>query len=153
MSVEPIRHEYHVRCTPDHAFESYAYGIGRWWPGTYSADAATFNDVHIEPRVGGAVIESHEGGETYRWGEVLVWAPGERLTYTSTLAQTRESPSEITVTFRPDDDGCLVVFEHGGWDEHNEPDRRKFGDWPLILSRFVDMAEDKASRSSGFSAC
>ena len=31
---------------------------------------------------------------------------------TSTLAQTRESPSEIAVVFTPDGERCRVVFEH-----------------------------------------
>ena len=151
MSLEPIRHEYHLRCTAERAFDTYA-DIGRWWPGTYTADAATFSGVHIEARVGGSVIESHEGGRSHRWGEVTVWAPGVRLAYTSTLGQTDDSPSEITVTFSPEEGGCRVVFEHGGWDERNEPDRRKFRDWPLILSRFVDMAEAGTTGTSGSSA-
>jgi hypothetical protein len=33
------------------------------------------------------------------------------------------------------------VFEHGGWNEENKQDCSKFRDWPVILERFVAMAE------------
>lgn len=141
MSIQQIRHEYTIRATPQRAFEVYATRIDEWWPATYSADPATFTAVHIDDTVGGSVQALHDGGVTYIWGEVTAWEPGERLSYTSTLAQTGESPSQITVTFAPHPDGCRVVFEHGGWDEINEPDRRKFGDWQLILKGFIDLAE------------
>ena len=96
------------------------------------------------------MIELHTGGQRYQWGEVTAWEPGERLSCTSTLAQTRESPSEIVVTFEPAADGCRVRFEHGGWDERYEADRRKFGDGPLILAGFVELAErERTPQTSG----
>jgi hypothetical protein len=141
MSAQPIRHEVVVRAAAAQAFEAYASGIGRWWPAAYTADPATFTDVRIEPHVGGAVVESHRTGAQHPWGEVTVWEPGMRLAYSSTLAQRRDSPSMITVTFEDVAEGCRVVFEHGGWDERNEDQRTKFGDWPAILAGYVAYAE------------
>ena len=43
--------------------------------------------------------------------------------------------------FEQEDRGCTVRFEHGGWNERNSADRRKFGDWPLLLGRFAALAE------------
>jgi hypothetical protein len=148
MGTEPITHEYLLRCSPEHAFDAYAVRIGDWWPAMYSADASTFSGVSIEPHVGGAVLEEHRDGETHRWGEVTAWERGRLLSYTSTLAQTRESPSVIMVRFSPAGAGCRMIFEHGGWNERNQDDRRKFGDWPLILARFVELAEPPADKSA-----
>ena len=141
MSLNPIRHEYVVDCGPDRAFDAYANRMSQWWDPKYTADPETFEGVSIEPRLGGEVIETNRGHQRIPWGQVTVWEPGRQLSYTSTPAQTRESPSEITVLFTPDGDGCRVVFEHGGWNEENKQDSSKFRDWPVILKRFVALAE------------
>jgi len=141
MSLDPIRHEYVVGCTPDRAFDTYANRIAEWWDPRYTANPDTFDGVSIEPHVGGEVVETHRGDQRIPWGNVTVWEPGRQLSYTSTLAQTHESPSEITVRFTPDGDRCRVAFEHGGWNEGNKQARSKFQDWPVILARFVALAE------------
>ncbi len=56
------------------------------------------------------------------------------------LAQDPAHPSEVAVEFVPDGDGCLVRFAHGGWTEANVADRKKFGDWPVMLDRFAALA-------------
>ena len=92
----------------------YTGRIGEWWDPRYTANAETFEGVTIEPRVGGRVFATHGDSGRGDWGEVLVWEPGRRLVYTSTLAQSPEHPSEIAVDFEPDGPGCLVEFAHGG---------------------------------------
>lgn len=141
MSLEPIRHELVVRCTPERGFEKYATRMGEWWHPLYTADAVSFSGVTVETRVGGRVVETHAGGAEYEWGRVTAWEPGRRFGYTSTLAQAQDVPSEIVVRFAPHPDGCAVRFEHGGWTDGNASDRRKFGDWPVILARFAALAE------------
>jgi hypothetical protein len=32
-------------------------------------------------------------------------------------------------------------FEHGGWTEANAAGRKKFGDWRVMLDRFVAFAD------------
>jgi hypothetical protein len=74
-----------------------------------------------------------------------VWEPGRRLVYTSTLALTREHPSEISVRFTPHGQGCRMRFEHGGWNAGNASYRAKFGDWALILDRYAALAHGGAA--------
>ncbi|MGH2361159.1 MAG: SRPBCC domain-containing protein [bacterium] len=121
MSLEPIAHEYDLRCSPAHAFDVYVNRIGEWWHPDYTANPQSLEAVTIEPRVGGRVYATHrdEGEDT--WGRVTVWEPPRRLVYTSTLAQGQDDPSEITVRFTPSGDGCKVRFEHGGWNEATRP--------------------------------
>jgi uncharacterized protein YndB with AHSA1/START domain len=137
----PIAHEYRLRCSPERAFAAYAGQIGRWWHPLYTANPETLQAVTIEPRVGGRVFATHGDLGEVDWGRVTTWEPGRRLAYTSVLAQDRAHPSEIRVDFLPDDGGCLVRFAHGGWHAANAPDRKKFGDWPRLLERFVALAE------------
>jgi len=73
------------------------------------------------------------------------WSRGRRIVHTSTLAQTSEHPSEVSVSFVPRDAGCTVRFEHGGWDRGNAAFRSKFTDWPLILARVAALADAAAA--------
>jgi uncharacterized protein YndB with AHSA1/START domain len=57
------------------------------------------------------------------------------------LAQDPRHPSEVEVSFEQGDTGCVVRHVHGGWTEANVHDRKKFGDWPILLDRFAALAE------------
>jgi hypothetical protein len=141
MSEEnaPIAFEYDLPCSPEAAFAAYTR-IGEWWDPRYTANADTLRDVTIEPRVGGRVVATHSDIGVDDWGEVTLWEPGRRLVHTFTLAQDREHPSEVAVEFAPGGAGCLVNFAHGGWTVANVSDRKKFGDWPVLLDRFAALA-------------
>jgi hypothetical protein len=138
---EPIVHELSLRCDREHAFEVYAGRIGEWWDPGYTANAATLEAVTIESRVGGRVFATHSDVGRDDWGEVTVWEPGRRLVHTFTLAQAAQHPSEVSVELGPDDEGCAVNFQHGGWNGANAALRSKFGDWPYLLGRFTALAE------------
>lgn len=137
MILEPIVHEYALACSPGHAFDVYVDRIGEWWHPDYSANPATLQTVTIEAHVGGRVVARHSVEGELTWGEVTAWEPGRRLAHTFTLAQPQDRPSAVTVRFEPAASGCLVRFEHGGWDEGNASVRDKFSDWPVMLDRFA----------------
>lgn len=129
-----------LRCPPARAFHAYTE-IGAWWPARYSADPATFATVVLEPRLGGTLTTTHTDGLAYTWGTVTEWDPPTGLAHTSTLAQDRDTPSLVRVTFTPAGDGTLVEHVHGGWREGNLADRPKFGDWPVLLAAYRAHAE------------
>jgi hypothetical protein len=154
MSAEPlspITHEYPLRCSAEHAFGTYVERIGEWWDPRYTADAETLQDVTIEPRVGGRVYATHRDAGEDDWGVVTVWEPGRRLVHTFTLAQDPRHPSEVAVEFLAAADGgggrtgCTVRFAHGGWTEANAHMRKKFSDWPVMLGRFVALADARGA--------
>jgi hypothetical protein len=139
--VSPITFEYRLACTPEQAFDTYAERIAEWWDPRYTAGAETFERVTIEPGEGGRVYESHRDGGTYEWGKVTTWEAGRRLVHSFALAQDPAQPSEVAVEFVREGDDCLVRFAHGGWTEANVADRKKFGDWPVMLDRFAALAQ------------
>jgi Activator of Hsp90 ATPase homolog 1-like protein len=145
MNLDPIVHEYDLRCSAEQAFDVYAYRIAEWWHPDYTANPETLESVIIEPRVGGRVLATRTVEGDFTWGSVTVWEPARRLVYTSTLAQSSAHPSEINVRFHPHEDGCQVHFEHGGWNHSNVSDRGKFSDWPLILDRYAALADRVAT--------
>jgi hypothetical protein len=141
MDLSPIRFEYHLRCAPGPAFDAYVQQIGRWWHPSYSPDPDGFVGATIEPWVGGRVLLEDATRGALPWGEVLEVDAATRLVHSSTLGQTREHPSRITVTFAPVEGGTLMTFEHGGWTEENATDRTKFTEWPLLLDRYAAVAD------------
>lgn len=141
--LTPIELEYVLRCDCERAFATYAGRIGEWWDPRYTANAETLETVTIEPQVGGRVVATHSDLGEHDWGEVTVWQPGRRLVHTFTLAHDSGHPSEVAVELAAveADAGCAVRFAHGGWTEANATDRRKFGDWQVLLDRFAALAE------------
>ena len=120
---------------------TYVDRIGEWWHPDYTAAPDRLAGVTIEHGVGGRVYASFTDGTDDRWGRVTAWEPGRRLEHSFTLAQDAAHPSQVSVVFEPDGDGCRMTFEHGGWTDANASSRAKFGDWPLILDRFVRLAK------------
>ena len=143
--LDPVTFAYRLRCDAGHAFDTYTARIEEWWDPRYTTGADTFRGVTIEPEVGGRVYESHGESGEYEWGVVTVWEPGRRLVHTFALAQDPAHPSEVSVEFEPEGDGCVVHFAHGGWTEANVADRKKFGDWPVLLDRFAALANEPES--------
>jgi hypothetical protein len=141
-STLPITHDRVLACSAEQAFATYTGRIGEWWDPRYTANAATLAAVTIEPRVGGRVFATHSDIGDHDWGEVTVWQPGRRVAHTFALAQDRRHPSEVAVQFvAREGAGCEVHFAHGGWTEANVADRKKFGDWPVMLDRFAALAD------------
>lgn len=141
MDTSPLRHEYTVPCAPGPAFDAWVRRIGEWWHPDYSPDPQGFRGATIEPWVGGQVLLEDASLGAVPWGTVVEVDPPHRLVHTSVLAQDREHPTTVTVTFAPlADGGTHVVFEHGGWTEENAEDRAKFAEWPRILDRYAALA-------------
>jgi hypothetical protein len=143
-NLDPITHEYVLRSDPESAFAVYTTEMGRWWDPRYSTSPNTFESVTIEPWVGGRVYASHADLGQHDWGEVTLWQPDRRVVHTFTLAQDPDHPSEVSAVFSPDGhSGCTFRFAHGGWTESNGAERAKFGDWPIMLDRFVALVDSR----------
>ena len=139
-SLAPIAHEYVLPRPVEDAFETYVARIGEWWDPRYTANPETLEAVTIEPRVGGRVYARHTDIGEDEWGVVTVWEPGRKLVHTFALAQDPAHPSEVSAEFVPDDEAtCTLRFAHGGWNEANAAVRPKFGDWRVILDRYVAL--------------
>ena len=136
----PIEHEYVVACSPEHAFAVFTVSIGEWWHPAYAPPGLT--GVEIEPGIGGACVMRIADGSSYRWGTVTAWEPGH-FGMDFTLAQDPDHPSRIDVWFDAEGDGTRVRFSHGGWTAGNVAGRARFSEWPILVERFVALAEGR----------
>lgn len=114
--MEPLRFEFTVACSPEHAFEVWAAKTSMWWPADHSVSADPGLSVTFEPRAGGRIYERTPAGTEHEWGEVLAWDPPNRLTYLWHLAQDRADATEVDITFAGDPAGTTVTIVHRGWE-------------------------------------
>ncbi|GAB3310498.1 hypothetical protein GCM10027511_22990 [Hymenobacter humi] len=115
----PIRRSTLVRSTVDHTFRVFVDTIGAWWPlRPYSAGKERVDDVTVEPRVDGRVLETWDDGTEVEWGRLLVWEPPHRLVMT--WAPT-PAPTEVELTFAALAPALTrVTVEHRGWEALSE---------------------------------
>jgi hypothetical protein len=151
ITVAPVRKSVRVNAAAAHAFETFAAGIGRWWPASHSISAAPMKDVVIEPRAGGRWYERGQDGSECDWGVVLAWEPPGRLLLGWQLdAEFRRNPataSEVELRFIAESPTVTrVELEHRGLErlgESAEVLRGKIdapGGWTGILERYREAA-------------
>ena len=100
--VVPVRKDVVVRCSPARAFWIFTREIDAWWPlKRHSVGDEQSESVHLEPRIGGQLIETHSGGRRAIWGTILVWDPPDRLVFISDV--TTELDAAATA-------GCAVIL-------------------------------------------
>ena len=120
-----------------HAFSVYV--AGRWWPSAWSEDPGAFQQLVIQPRVGGRVLGRYTGGREDDWGEVLAYDEGRRVQHTFSYAHSSGVPSVVTAEFVDRaEGGSDLHFRHGGWTEENAPDRALFANWVEQLDEFAE---------------
>jgi len=84
--MDPLVSEFTVACSREHAFDVWATKTSAWWPHDHSVSAEPGLTVTFEPRRGGRIYERTLEGTEHDWGEILVWDPPHRLTYSWHIA-------------------------------------------------------------------
>jgi uncharacterized protein YndB with AHSA1/START domain len=112
----PVRKSIVVAADPVTAFEVFTSGIDRWWPRSHTIGKGPLGRCVIEGRVGGRWYGVDQDGTETNWGDVLVWAPPERLVLAWRIAiDWRFDPqlqTEVEVVFTRVEQGTEVRLEH-----------------------------------------
>ncbi len=87
-----------------------------WWPHDHSVSAEPGLIVTFEPRRGGRIYERTPEGTEHDWGEILVWDPPHRLTYSWHIASDRSDATEVDITFTGDRETTTVTIVHRLWE-------------------------------------
>lgn len=143
--IEPLRFEFTVACSPEHAFAVWAVKTSLWWPADHSVSADPGLTVTFEPRPGGRIYERTPAGTEHEWGEVLAWDPPHRLSYLWHLAQDRADATEVHITFvaaGDRDSSTTVTIVHSGWERlgargSNLQQRNRQG-WATLLPHYQE---------------
>jgi hypothetical protein len=113
---DPLRIDFEVVCSVDHAFVTWTGAIGTWWPADHTVSGSPAAVV-LEGRVGGRIYERTALGDEHDWGVVTVWRPPEQLSYRWHLGAGPEAATDVDIRFtRLDVDKTRVVIEQSGWE-------------------------------------
>ncbi len=147
----PVRRSVFVNATPEHAFEVFTSGFGRWWPKTHSVGSAPQKDAVLELREGGRWYEVGEDGSQQDWGRVAVWEPPRRLMLIWSIGPEwkldHELETEVEVTFTPEGSGVRVDLEHRNLERMGQGAEAMAaaiegeGGWSGLLKLFAGAAE------------
>lgn len=146
---ESVVLSYDLPTSAAQAFYVYVEGMATWWPGTYTADPATFESVQIEPWTGGRLIARYSDGRQDEWGRVEVITPGERLRHSFVLPHAGGTSSTVELEFSDHDAGSRLVFRDHDRSAGHVFDRHRFGDWPVILSSYIDAVRKLTAPGRG----
>jgi uncharacterized protein YndB with AHSA1/START domain len=147
----PVRKSIFVNASPDHAFDVFTSGIGRWWPKSHKIGPADLDRPVIEPRSGGRWYELDVDGSQCEIGRVAIWEPPARLVLiwqlTPDFTYDPELVTEVEVTFAPEGTGTRVDLEHRHLERMGDKaDAMREtvsgpGGWPGLLELFAGTAE------------
>jgi uncharacterized protein YndB with AHSA1/START domain len=134
-----------VAVPPADAFRIFSEEIDLWWQRgpKYRVLHGRRGILHLEPRVGGRLLESVESdGSTtvIESGRVTVWEPPARLCFDWRAFNFQ--PDEVTrveVTFEPSGDGTLVTVTHSGFGKLRPDHPVRHGLEPAAFVRQLGM--------------
>jgi hypothetical protein len=141
--LEPVRKSVTINRTLDEAFRLFTAEITAWWPkDRYSVSQERTREVVLEPRVGGAIYEVRDDGQTFPWGRVDVWEPPGRLVMSWHPGREAEVAQEVEVRFTAVAEGTRVDLEHRNWTRLGEEagvvrDRYRNGWTEVLGTHFV----------------
>lgn len=104
-----------VRAHRDRVWQGLTVEIGAWWPKHFFTHPNPAGFV-LEPFLGGRVFEDWGDGAGVLWGTVVVWVPGQRMTWACEMYPDWSGPGRSFVTFNLEDRGqeTLVKVEDAG---------------------------------------
>jgi uncharacterized protein YndB with AHSA1/START domain len=111
-----------VEVEPAEAFRVFTREIDLWWRrgARYRASgAATGGILHLEPHLGGRLLESYDspaGPHVMETGRVTAWEPPARLVLEwRGVNFAPDEATEVEVVFEPSGGATLVTLTHRGW--------------------------------------
>jgi hypothetical protein len=137
----PLRMSFDVACSVEHAFDVWTSGISTWWPPDHTTTGHA-ELVVLESGVGGRIYEREPGGIEHDWGEVTIWEPPTRVTYSWHLGRDRADAGEVDIRFTAQGDSATrVEIEHRGWERAGGSgeewrDRNLLG-WRTVTPHFI----------------
>ena len=127
--------------------------MGSWWPlqafsmaaGPYEDRGVKAETIVFEERAGGRVYRDHVGRNRGHVGHDPRVGPTARFVLAWKPNLTDNPPTELEITFTPDDGGTRVDLEHRGWERLGAlaaEARSGYGEnWTGVLALFADLAE------------
>ena len=144
--IEPLRIDFTVACSVEHAFATFTRHTSLWWPSTHSFSGDPQLKVVIEPHVGGRIFERTSEGEEHDWGEITGWDEPRTLSYLWHLGTERPRATHVAIEFEAvGAEATEVRITHTGWEALGDDaapwrDRNQAG-WAGVLDPYRAACE------------
>lgn len=140
---DPIRIDFDVDCSPDHAFSIWTQRTSLWWPPSHTVSGESDLTVSFEPFVGGRIFERTALGQEHDWGRVVAWEPPSRIVYEWHLRVDRADATQVEIRFEQRGERTTVSIEHRGWERLGDlgPARREgnLAGWGSLLPHYREF--------------
>jgi hypothetical protein len=108
-----------VRATPRHTFDTFVNDIGEWWHpnGLFVFHPNGTGQLRFDPGPKGRLVERLSDGGEFEVGQISVWDPPRRLTFSWRQASfSADQTTHVDVSFEAVADETRVLVVHTGWD-------------------------------------
>jgi uncharacterized protein YndB with AHSA1/START domain len=99
-----------LRCPPADAFHLFTERISEWWPPSHRPTKDPHSQIFLERS--GRFWERARDEREADLGRVLVWDEPLRLVLDFYLGTNQAQPTEVEITFVPEDEGTRVTVQH-----------------------------------------
>jgi uncharacterized protein YndB with AHSA1/START domain len=143
-SIEPVVKELVVPLTIEQAFELFTTRIAEWWPlRSHSVEGDDAVNCHLEPFVGGRLLETGRSGRHHVWGTVTAWQPPNRLALTWHPGRSADTAQDLEITFSGEAGGTRLRLVHTGWERLGDAGRAERDTynpgWDYVLGQLVAL--------------
>lgn len=137
-----VRVEKRFRHPPERVFDAFLdpAQVGRW---LFHTPDGVMERTDYHPIVGGSFAIFERRGETLarHFGRFVEIERPYRIVFDFRVDESPDEPTRVTVTFAPDEGGCIVVLRHDlapAWAAYAE---RSAAGWSMILDNLSAVAD------------
>jgi uncharacterized protein YndB with AHSA1/START domain len=146
VTIEPLRLQFDIDCSPAHAFDVWTTRFAAWWPKGHSASGDPDTTVTLEPRLGGRIFERTPDGREIDWGEITAWDPPRGFSYLWHIARDRSDATDVDLRFVDAGDGTTrLEIVHSGWErlgtEGQQYRNANTAGWNAMVPHFIAVAQ------------
>ena len=121
LNLPPLVRSITVSWDQATAFKRFTSEFGRWWPAhTHSVGGKCVREVVFEAKPGGLIFERHSDGRRFQWGQISVWEPPQRVSFSWHPSREPETAQEVEIRFEPQSNGTKVTLTSSRWERWGE---------------------------------
>ena len=115
--IQPIKRSVSVSWDQETAFRRFTQEFASWWPSrTHSIGGERVKQIVFEQREGGRIYEEHTDGRRFQWGQVTLWDPPARVSFTWHPSRDPSSAQNVEIEFKTEGTGTRLELTSSGWE-------------------------------------
>jgi uncharacterized protein YndB with AHSA1/START domain len=112
-----------IEAAVERVFGAYVEEINKWWPWqgkdnsySWAPEGVEPSEIHFEPRAGGRYYERFADGSEYVIGQIKVYEPPHKLSFSWQGRDWPPGESLFELSFEAQGEGTLLTLTHSGFE-------------------------------------